>query len=162
MLRQNHIFPPLPEIGHPEAYYAKLAHDAEKRGDQFAREAAKVGQYVTLGTDPHLEWPAKLRYFQHALRRHCVPPPIPDEDVWSFYRGLADLVRTYAGSEALKLASAEDDLYAVRLSAGTTRGAIESDAESFFEKLMGLGDQRPDHFKDEDWMTLRILRDQWI
>jgi hypothetical protein len=27
---------------------------------------------------------------------------------------------------------------------------------------MGLGDQRPDHFKDEDWMTLRILRDQWI
>ena len=43
-----------------------------------------------------------------------------------FYRSLADLVRQYAGQEALRLASVEDDLYAARLAMGQTREKIES------------------------------------
>src|SRR5256885_4079759 len=75
------IFPPLPEIGHPETYYAKQVHRADKRGDQHAHEAYKVGQYITLGLNPYLPWPDKLKYFRHALARHCNPPPYPDDEV---------------------------------------------------------------------------------
>ena len=67
--------PPLPEIGHPEPYYARQCHLADREGDSHRREAFKVGQYVSLALDPHLSWPEKLKYFQHALKRHCVPPP---------------------------------------------------------------------------------------
>jgi hypothetical protein len=109
-----------------------------------------------------LEWPAKLRYFQHALKRHCVPPPVPDEPVWVFYRDLADLVRQYAGYEALRLASNEDDLFATRLSLGAIREVVESDAELFFAQLIGSGERRPDWVCEEDWAQLKIIRDQWI
>ena len=154
------IFPPLPEIGHPETYYAKQVHRADKRGDQHAHEAYKVGQYVTLGLNPYLPWPDKLKYFRHALKRHCVPPPLPDDDVWMFYRGLADLVRKYAGQEALRLASTEDDLYAARLGMGQTREKIEDEAESFFAKL--VPHELPEWFNEEDYGQLKLIRDQWI
>src|SRR5690349_11711275 len=85
--------PEMPEIGHPESYYAKRCHEADYRNDHNAHEACKVGQYVTLALDPALQWEQKLKYFQHALKRHCVPPPYPDDDVWMFYQQLADLVR---------------------------------------------------------------------
>jgi hypothetical protein len=162
MLQQPHIFPPMPPIGQSESHYAKLAKHADSEGNIFAHEAAKVGQYITLALDPHLEWPAKLRYFQHALKRHCVPPPIPDEPVWVFYRDLADLVRQYAGFEALRLASNEDDLFATRLSLGAIREVVESDAELFFAQLIGSGERRPDWVCEEDWAQLKIIRDQWI
>src|SRR5580698_5569291 len=136
MLKEAYSFPQMPEIGHHETYYAKPVHRADKVGNIYAHEAAKVGQYITLALDFHLDWTAKLRYFQHALKRHCVPPPIPDEPVWVFYRDLADLVRQYAGHEALRLASTEDDLYATRLQLGATREAVEADAENFFCQLL--------------------------
>ena len=158
--QQARQFPPLPEIGHPEGYYARLAHKADKSGDRHLHEAAKVGQYVTLGMDPRLEWPEKLKYFNHALRRHCVPPPLPDDDVWMFYRSLADLVRRYAGQEALRLASTEDDLYAARLSMGQTRDKIENEAEEFFAKL--VPPECPDWLNEEDYAQLKLIRDQWI
>jgi hypothetical protein len=159
---QSRQLPPMPEIGRPEAYYAKLVHQADKAADVHAHEAYKVGQYVTLALDPHLQWDEKLRYFKHAMKRHCVPPPYPDDDVWMFYRNLADLVRTYAGHEALRLASAEDDLYAARVSMGQSREVIEDEAEAFFGKLLGATDTCPEWFSESDWAQLKLIRDQWI
>jgi hypothetical protein len=152
----------MPEIGHPESYYAKCVHDADRRGDHHSHEAHKVGQYVTLALDPTLAWEQKLKYFTHALKRHCVPPPYPDDAVWMFYQQLAELVRAYAGQEALRLASLEDDLYAARLQMGQNRDKIEDDAEVFFSKLMGAGETSPDYFNETDWAQLKLIRDQWI
>lgn len=162
MLQQPHVFPPMPEIGRSETYYAKLVRHADAEGNHFAHEAAKVGQYISLALDPHLDWAAKCRYFQHAMKRHCVPPPVPDEPVWLFYRDLADLVRQYAGQEALRLACQEDDLYATRLGLGSSRDTIEGEAELFFGTLMGTGEKRPEWFNEGDWNQLRLVRDQWI
>src|SRR3954454_15026499 len=97
------VFPPMPEIGRPETFYAKMVHRADKTGDTFGHEAYKVGQYVTLAMAPNLTWEQKLKYLTHALKRHCQPPPFPDDEVWMFYRQLADLVRQYAGQEAVAL-----------------------------------------------------------
>ena len=154
--------PPLPEIGHPEAYYARKVRDADRSGNLHAHEAAKVGQYVTLATNPHLEWEQKLRYFQHALRRHCIAPPLSAEPVWLFYAQLADLVRRYCGQEALRLACREDDRWAELTSRGGTPARIEDEAEVFFSRIMGNQSERPTHFNDEDWSQLKLLRNQWI
>ncbi len=162
MVQQRQIFPPMPDIGRSESHYAELARQADADGNIYAQHAAKVGQYITLALDQHLDWPAKLRYFEHALKRHCVPPPVPDEPVWIFYRDLADLVRRYAGYEALRLSSVEDDLYATRLALGADRESVESDAETFFAQLLGAGDKRPDWVSEEDWLQLKMIRDQWI
>jgi hypothetical protein len=160
MAVQPRQFPPLPEIGLPESYYAKQVHLADRIGDRHAHEANKVGQYVTLAMDPHLSWEEKLKYFRHALKRHCVPPPLPDDDVWMFYRNLADLVRQYAGMEALRLTSTEDDLYAARLGMGQTREKIEEEAEEFFGRI--IPPQCPEWFNEEDYAQLKLIRDQWI
>jgi len=160
MTTQARKFPPMPEIGHPESYYAKLVKKADQSGSQHAHEAAKIGQYITLALDPNLTWEEKLRYFQHAMKRHCQPPPFPDDDVWMFYRELSELVRQYAGQEALRIASNEDDLYAARISMGQEREKIEDEAEEFFARL--LPDHKPDWFNEQDWEQLRLIRDQWI
>ena len=154
--------PPLPQIGHPESYYARLAKQAEREGDIHAHEAAKVGQYITLALDPNIDWDAKRRYFRHALKRHCAPPQVSSELVEMYYVRLADLVMHHAGAEALRLASAEDDKYAGRMADGNSRRAIMEDAVEFFANLMGVDDSCPSHFKDEDWLQLRIIRNQWI
>lgn len=157
-----HELPSLPEIGYPESFYAKRVRQAELAGDVHAREAYKVGQYVTLASDPHLDWESKLRYFKHVLRRHCNPPPLPSDQVWLFYQNLADLVRRHAGREALRLASAEDDLYAMREAAGVAREWLVEKAETFFRRLMGSHDVCPPHFNEEDWQQLLLLRSQWV
>lgn len=154
--------PAMPEIGRPESFYAKLVHTADRQGDIHSHEAAKVGQYVTLAMDPSLHWEEKLKYFQHALKRHCVPPPYPDDDVWMFYQQLAELVRAHCGAEALRLASLEDDLYAARLSMGQSREKIEDDAEQYFGHLLGGGEGCPEWFNETDWSQLKLIRDQWI
>ena len=156
----THNFPPMPEIGHPESWYAKRVHEADKRGDLYAHEAYKVGQYITLALDPRLSWEEKLRYFRHALKRHCQPPPLPDDEVWAFYGNLAALVRSYAGREALRIASTEDDMYAARETMGQNLERIEDDAEVFFARL--IPDHCPDWFDEEDYEQLKIIRDQWI
>lgn len=154
--------PPLPEVGYPEGFYAKRVRQAELAGDIHAREAYKVGQYVTLGSDPNLDWESKLRYFKHALRRHCNPPPLPNDQIWLLYQNLADLVRRYAGREALLLASAEDDRYAMREAAGVRREVIAQQAEEFFRRLMETHASCPPHFNVEDWDQLVLLRAQWV
>lgn len=162
MKTQTRSLPALPGINHPESYYAKLAHDTEQSGDVHAHEAAKVAQYITLGLDPSLPWEEKVKYFRHAIRRHCVAPPYSDEDVTQWYERLAQLVRQHAGQEALRVASEQDDMFAARLSMGQDRDAIEDEAEELFSKLLGAGEECPDWFTDEDWLQLRMIRDQWI
>jgi len=88
--------PSMPEIGRPESYYASQVRSADGRSDVHSREAAKVGQYITLAMDPSLSWEDKLKYFRHAIKRHCSPPPYPDDEVWMFYQQLAELVRVRA------------------------------------------------------------------
>lgn len=152
----------MPEIGHPESYYAQQAKRADQFGNPYAREANKVGQYVTLAIDPRLSWEKKLKYFHHALRAHCVPPPLARDEVWMFYAQLADLVRKHAGSEALRLASQQDDLWADRLSLKVPREQIKAEAVVFFRRLMGDDDRCPDYLNREDFGQLRILRNQWL
>lgn len=159
---QQRQLPQMPQIGLPESHYAKLVHQADSQGDHHAHEAYKVGQYVTLALDPHLSWEKKLKFFLHALKRHCLPPPYPDDDVWMFYQQLSKLVREYCTDEALRLASNEDDNYAARLTMGQTREKIEDDAEEFFAGLLGTFDMCPDWFTDEGWHQLKLIRDQWI
>jgi hypothetical protein len=160
----NHMshLPPLPQIGHPESYYARLAKQAEREGDIHAHEAAKVGQYITLALDPNIDWDAKRRYFRHAVKRHCAPPSVSSELVEMYYVRLTDLVMHHAGTEALRLASSEDDKYAMRMASGEPRRRIMEDAVEFFANLMGVDDTCPSHFKEEDWLQLRIIRNQWI
>jgi hypothetical protein len=160
MAAQMHALPSMPEIGHAESYYAKMVHEADRRGDPHAREAYKVGQYVTLALDRNLTWEEKLKYFKHALKRHCAPPPLPDEPVWLFYRSLANLVKQHAGQEALRLVSTEDDLYAARLNMGQTRETIENEADQFFARL--IPPECPEWLNEEDYQQLKLMRDQWI
>lgn len=162
MVNQKLIFPSMPRIGVAEPYYSNLVRQADAEGNLFAHEAAKVGQYITLALDPNLDWPGKLRYFQHALRRHCKPPGIPNAVILDFFSNLEDLVRQYAGQEALRIASEEDDLYVARLRTGSPRSIIAQEAKQFFAKLLLDGDHRPDWFADSDWVQLKILRNQWV
>ncbi len=161
-MTQAHPFPPMPEIGRPETHYARLLHAADKASDPHAHEAAKVGQYVTLALDPMLTWDEKLKYFRHALKRHCQPPPFPDDTTWMYYRNLSEIIRHHAGAEALRIASTEDDLYAARLSMGQERHKIEDEAELFFARLLGSEEKCPEHFNVEDWQQLRLIRNQWV
>jgi len=105
---------------------------AEAIGDIHTREAYKVGQYVTLALQPHLEWQDKLRYFRHAIRRHCCPPPLPTDQVWTFYKSLAELVHAHAGRLALELAIKQDELWERKVKLGSTRDRIRSEAIRFF------------------------------
>jgi hypothetical protein len=152
--------PPMPAIGEREDYYVDLVRRAERNGDAMAKNAAKVGQYVTVALNPDLPWSKKLRYFQHAIIRHCEPPPYPMEDVWVFYRQLAAIVREYAGQEALRIASELDDGLARRQRLGEPRTYLEDEAEREFAGLIPR--HKPDWLTQEDYDALRLLRDHWI
>lgn len=154
-------FPPIPEVGRPDAFYTTAITRAEAEGYTHLRAALKVARYISLGLDPEITWEEKTRYFAHALRHHCAPPS-QDEDTQQYYDQLADLVREHAGAEALRLASQEDDMYAARVALGQERSLIEDDAEAFFLKIMGQGEHRPELYTEEDWEQLKLLRDQWI
>lgn len=161
-MTQLRPLPQLPPIGKPDWYYGKHIHHADRVGDALEREAHKVAQYITLAISPVLCWKEKLKYFDHAIRRHCCPPPLPDEVSWLYYHQLMDLIRQHAGEEALRLASAADDQYASRLERGEDRESIGADAETFFRPIVGFGHERPNHFNDDDWQQLRLIRDQWV
>jgi hypothetical protein len=162
MAQEFNELPSLPQVGQPESYYADQVKRADQMGNHHAREAFKVGQYITLGLNRRLDWEKKLRYFNHALRAHCTPPTLTNDSVWMFYAQLADLVRQHAGAEALRLASIEDDYYAGQLKAGVARPQIMAQAEVFFRKVLGDSDKKPDYLKQDDYEQLKILRNQWI
>ena len=156
--------PPVPEIGHDEHVYAKQARIADEAGDREARDAAKVGLYVSLAIHrSKMPWAEKLRHFQHALHKHCHISPRPaDHRIWNFYHSLGHLVREHCGQEALRLASRQDDLYAARLAMGVPRAKIEREATLFFFELIGHGRDVPDHMLTDDFVMIRMIRDQWI
>ncbi len=153
--------PKVPVLGRKELYYAQRAKQAERAGDVHSRSAYKAAQYITLALDPLLAWDVKVKYFQHALDRHCDPPPYPDDATWIFYGKLSDLVRQHAGREALRLASQEDDLYAARLSMGQRRAVIENDAERFFAQFAAR-EACPNWLNEAAFEQLKILRNHWI
>ena len=172
--REHVIRPPLPalpKVGRDPHKYATDAKQALATEDHHAHEAAKVGLYITLAMDPNLDWKDKLKYFAHAMEHHCHPPPFPEDDVFEFYSKLKHLVQEYSGREAIRLASAQDDFYAARLSMGQTRDNIEDEAEAFFMSLLACSilqddsapsDICPTHFNLDDWMVVKMIRDQWI
>jgi hypothetical protein len=161
MVQEPQNFPALPNIGLPDATYARAIQVAVAEGDVHTREAYKIARYLSLAAHPKLTWPDKLKYYQHALRKHCAPP-FPDDEVVKHYHRLAEVVREHCGAEALRLASQEDDMYAARSALGEERSKIEDDAEIFFGDLLGTGDQCPDYFNEVDWQQLKLIRDQWI
>ena len=154
--------PPLPEIGHPETYYAKQVARADRLGMRHAHEAFKVGQYVTLALGSRLTWEQKSRYFRHAIRSHCNGPDMAPPAVMKFYSHLADLVRRHAGAEAIRLASREDDAWAAQLQRGVPRTEVKAEAARFFKAMFGDDDRQPDYFNREDWEQLRVLRKNWL
>lgn len=162
-MTEQQQFPPLPKIGRPDEVYAQEISKAEAENDWHAREALKVARYITLAMHPKLAWDAKLRYFQHALHKHCASPT-PGDQMNGFYQKLAQMVREYCGAEALRLASQEDDMYAARAALSEDHSTIEEDAEVFFGDLLGTGagETGPDHFNEVDWAQLKMIRDQWI
>lgn len=151
----------LPPIGKPDPYYLHAIAEAEQAGDLRRRSALKVARYISLALKHDTPWEEQLHCFTHVLRHHCVPTS-QDEETIAFYNYLSDLVRQYAGAQALMLASQEDDIYAARAQLGQERDAIEDDAEIFFAKLLGNPDQRPDHFNEVDWAQLKLIHDQWL
>lgn len=155
-------FHPLPVIGHPEAFYAKHAKEAEAAGNTHARAAHKVGQYVTLGLDRNLPIDRKLRDFCHALSHYCTAPPDADESLKVFYGKLRDLVRRHAGQEALRLAREKHDEFRRRLAKGESRDSLTDEAELFFPKLLGHCHESPDWMSKEAWQQIRLLENQWV
>lgn len=154
--------PPLPEIGHPETYYAKQVARADRLGMRHAHEAFKVGQYITLALGSRLTWEQKSRYFRHAIRSHCNGPDMAPAAVMRFYSDLADLVRRHAGGEAIRLASREDDAWAAQLQRGVPKPEVKAEAARFFKAMFGDDDRQPDYFNREDWEQLRVLRKNWL
>lgn len=151
----------MPEIGRPDVFYTHAIGVAELEGDLNKRAALKIARYLSLAMRPGTSWEEKRKYFIHVLKHHCVPQ-VNDEEFQQFYSQMAEMVREYAGADALRLASQEDDTYAARMSFGQDRSAIEDDAEQFFLKLLGSEDHCPDYFNPPDWAQLKILRDNWI
>lgn len=153
--------PRMPPIGRSETYYANHAHRAQKEYDMHARDAYKVGHYVTLAINPRLTWAEKLKYFRHALDHHCMTPPYAKDDVKAFYRDLIALVRKHAGEEALRIISAEDDTFAKRINMVCNREMILDEADRFFKKFIE-SNECPDWFTPEDYDTMKMIRNQWI
>ena len=153
--------PPIPELGEAEKVYGKRAQQAEKAGDVYGASANKVAQYVTLGLDPALDWSGKLRYLEHALKKHAAPKPPIDDEVLAFYQKLQEFVKQQAGSEALKLVYQQDaELQARKESKKEPIFKLRSDAALFFRQFLPAGD-RPDWFTDEDYAELIALRNKW-
>ena len=69
-----------------------------------------------------MTWEQKSRYFRHAIRSHCNGPDLAPAPVIKFYEDLTNLVRQYAGGEAIRMASREDDAWAAQIQRGVPRG----------------------------------------
>jgi hypothetical protein len=95
------------------------------------------------------------------VQRHCAPPPYADPACEAFYDRLADFVRLHAGQEAIRIASLEDDRYAMRLRNGEPRAKLVEEGRLFFDKLLGPDVSRPDLFAEDTWKVLQMIRNQW-
>lgn len=155
--------PRMPKIGLPEEAYVRVANEAEQKGDDLTHEAAKAGQYVSLALrDLDAPWPRKLKFFRHALKRHCQPPEHADDLTKAWFAKLATHVKKHAGTEALRLAAEADERYEARLSMGQTTDDIADDAEEFFNMICPHCDTCPPLYNESDWIQLKVFRDRWI
>ncbi len=155
--------PRMPKIGLDEKLYLRVAHEAAKKHDDLTLQAAKVGQYVTLGVrDPDMPWPEKLKCFRHALKRHCQAPDHADATTKQWYKALARHVRKYTGLEALRLSMEVDGLFEVRLEMGQTADDVAEDAEAFFDGVCPNCGTCPPVYREEEWVKIREIRDRWI
>lgn len=155
--------PPMPKIGLDEEAYLKVAKRAETSGDDLLHEVAKVGQYVTLAVRrPDEKWKKKIKFFHHALKRHCRPPEHADDITRKWFKKLSMFVKHHAGMEALRIAREQHDCFNMRLEMGQTRDDIADDAEDFFESVCPYCEQCPPLYNAEEWTQLKALRDQWI
>lgn len=155
--------PKMPKIGLPEKVYLNAAREAEARGDDLTFEAAKVGQYVSLALrDLDARWEKKLKYFRHALKRHCQPPEHADAVTKAWFEKLAAHVKSYAGNEALRLAAEQDECFETRRELGQTADEIAEDAEPFFDMVCPHCDTCPPVYNESEWEQLKEYRDRWI
>lgn len=152
-------FPPMPELGHSEAYYAQRVREADRYHDRYAHDAYKVGQYVTLARIA-TSWERKEQCYRHVLKHQCHAPYNAPEDASQFYGQLAQLVRESAGMEAMKVASQRDDEWAARLAAGEPRLALLTEASNFFAHMLP-GSHRPEWCNACDYQELKILQHVW-
>jgi hypothetical protein len=160
--RDTHSFHPLPVIGHPEPWYEKHIKQAEQSQDPHARASHKVGLHVTRALSPTMPWEEKYRHFHHAVKHHCQAPPGADAAIRAFYGKLADVVRRYAGQEALKVVRRQHEQYLRRVQSGVSRDAIADEAELFFPDFVGHGHDAPDWINAESWHQIRAIEAQWI
>jgi hypothetical protein len=158
--QQAGSFHPMPVIGHPVAWYGRHIEQAEAAGDVHARASHKVGQYVTEAIDPKAPWDHKIKCFKHALKHYAVAPDAADEGLRIFYKKLGDVVRKYAGNEALHEAQRFSIEAQKRTAQGEDRAMVEDDADDFYTHLMG-------HERTPEWCTPDVaeriskLRQQW-
>jgi hypothetical protein len=153
--------PGMPPIGQSESWYTKRIHFADAEKDVHRHESLKVAQYLTLALDGGLSWPQKQRYIEHALHRHCTPPPSAAPSVLTFYEALRELVKRYAGEEAVRVASRADDQFAQRVAGGEPREEVAPAAKSFLQHIVGDTHRTPDWLHFEDWHELIVLLNAW-
>jgi hypothetical protein len=158
---RNGSFHPLPVIGHAAAWYDRHVQQADAAGDVHARASHKVGQYVTEAIDPKAPWDHKIKCFKHALKHYSVAPEGADESLKGFYKKLGDVVRRYAGNEALHEAQRFNAAAQKRVGQGVERASVEDEADDFYTHLMG-------HERTPEWCTPDVaeqiarLRQQWV
>ncbi len=155
--------PRMPKVGLAEELYIRVAEDAAVRHDDLTHESAKVGQYLTLAVqDPDKSWGEKLKYFRHALKRHCRPPEHADDLTKQWYAKLAGHARKHCGMEALRLACEVDERYEARLEMGHTADDIAEDAETFFDSICPNCGECPPVYRTEEWLQIKEIRDRWV
>jgi ferredoxin-NADP reductase len=155
-------FHPAPVIGHSDHWYKSHIEHAEAAGDPLARCAFKVGQYITLGVDPHRSWGEKSKYFHHSLKHHCVAGSDATPDEIIFRQKLRDFVTRCAGQEASSMALKANSDFKMRLEMGTSRDVLAEEADEMYLVLLGSSGSRPDFFTPEVFEEIRSLRDRWV
>jgi hypothetical protein len=151
-------FPELPALGKEDTYYGRIARHAEKEKDPYTQAAYKVAQYLTLAQSAKT-WTQKIRCYRHALEKHAVPQTAVDLSSVRFFEKLQDWVRRECGTDALRLASEEDDFYAQRLAHKEPRFKIVNEAAHFFPPM--VPESCPMWFFKDDYEALRLLQLQW-
>ena len=133
--------------------------EAEESNNPLARDAAKVGvHHLGAGSGKMLGGQTAV-FLAYAASPFQASPGRTHRDRLLHRLGTIG-ARLRLGQEALRLASAQDDEYAVRLGVGANREDIENEADQFFSML--VPPSCPDWLKHEDYAQLVMLRDQWI
>lgn len=152
---------PMPVIGHPEIYYVKHIKQAEDAGAFHAREAYKVGRYITLALDPNCSWDEKYRYFRHLLKHHTTAPPGSDAETQAYYEKLLDMVRRYASQEAMRCLKKEHDKLRARRQAGEPLDKLRMEAGALFGSIVGQEISCPSWMRSDTWQQIKQLQNQW-